>query len=183
MPVPDLTWIKANILGDLGYSRSVRQPRGKRELHAVYSSMAQNLGMSSLVVAATVNIHFVALLTLLSLLRRHSGRFRAHESVAGHGALIMIVIFGLFVIHTVEIWLYAFAYSLLGAVLDFETSLYFSTVTFASLGYGDIVLSRDWRLFGAIETANGVILFAWSTAFLLSVMSRLKALEHDWLRR
>jgi voltage-gated potassium channel Kch len=176
-------WIKANILGALGYFRSVGQPWDKRELCVMYSSMAQNLGMSSLMVAATVTIHFVGLLTLLSLLRRHSGRFRAHESVAGQGALIMIVIFGLFAIHTVEIWLYAFAYFFLGAVPDFETSLYFSTVTFASLGYGDIVLSRDWRLFGAIEAANGVILFAWSTAFLLSVMSRLKALEHDWLER
>lgn len=149
----------------------------------MYSSMAQNLGMSSLMVAATVTIHFFGLLTLLSLLRRHSGRFRAHESIAGQGALIMSVIFGLFAIHTVQIWLYAFAYLLLGAVSDFESALYFSTVTFASLGYGDIVLSRDWRLFGSIEAANGVILFAWSTAFLLSVMARLKSLEHDWLQR
>jgi hypothetical protein len=49
------------------------------------------------------------------------------------------------------------------------------------LGYGDVVLDREWRVFGAIEAANGLILFAWSTAFLLSVMARLKALEHDWL--
>ncbi len=149
----------------------------------MYLSMAQNLGMSSLMVATTVTIHFFGLLTMLYLLRRHGGRFRAHESVAGQGALIITVIFGLFAIHTVEIWLYALAYSLLGVVADFETALYFSTVTFASLGYGDIVLSRDWRLFGAIEAANGVILFAWSTAFLFSVMARLKALEHDWLER
>ena len=149
----------------------------------MYSTMAQNLGMSSLMVAATVTIHFFGLLTLLYLLRQHGGRFRVSESVAGQGALIMTVIFGLFAIHTVEIWLYACAYSFLGAAADFETALYFSTVTFASLGYGDIVLSRDWRLFGAIEAANGVILFAWSTAFLLSVMARLKALEHDWLER
>ncbi|MBC7768246.1 MAG: two pore domain potassium channel family protein [Phycisphaerales bacterium] len=145
--------------------------------------MAQNLGMSSLMVAATVTVHFFGLLTLLYLLRRHGVRFRANESVLGQGALIMTVIFGLFAIHTVEIWLYALAYLLLGAAVDFETALYFSTVTFASLGYGDIVLSRDWRLFGAIEAANGVILFAWSTAFLLSVMARLKTLEHDWLER
>jgi voltage-gated potassium channel Kch len=149
----------------------------------MYSTMAQNLGMSSLMVAATVTIHFFGLLTLLYLLRRHGGRYLASETVAGQGALIMTVIFGLFAIHTVEIWLYASAYSLLGAAADFETALYFSTVTFASLGYGDIVLSRDWRLFGAIEAANGVILFAWSTAFLLSVMARLKALEHDWLEQ
>jgi hypothetical protein len=85
------------------------------------------------------------------------------------------------VVHTVEIWLYAIVFLGIGAIGNFETALYFSTVTFASLGYGDIVLSPDWRLFGAIEAANGLILLAWSTAFLLSLMSRLHALEHDWL--
>ena len=65
----------------------------------------------------------------------------------------------------------------------FEEALYFSTVTFASLGYGDIVLSPRWRLVSAIEAANGVILFAWSTAFLLMITRRLMVVEHDWLRR
>jgi len=45
------------------------------------------------------------------------------------------------------------------------------------------VLDRHWRLFGAIEGANGLLLFGWSTAFLLSVIQRLRTLEHDWLER
>ena len=69
----------------------------------------------------------------------------------------------------------------IGALESFDVALYFSTVTFSSLGYGDIVLAPCWRIFGAIEAANGLILFAWSTAFLLSLMSRIRALEHDWL--
>jgi hypothetical protein len=56
-------------------------------------------------------------------------------------------------------------------------------VTFTTLGYGDIVLEGNWRLFGAIEAGNGLILFGWSTAFLLSVTSRLRLLEHDWLEK
>ena len=65
----------------------------------------------------------------------------------------------------------------------FEEALYFSTVTFASLGYGDIVLSPRWRLISAIEAANGVILFAWSTAFLFTLTRRLNLIERDWLER
>ncbi|HWA01503.1 MAG TPA: ion channel [Caulobacterales bacterium] len=145
--------------------------------------LGQNLLMASVMVAATVTTHFFGLMTLLHFLRRWGRRFRTHESVLGGGALLLVTVFGLFAVHTMEIWLYALAYSALHAAADFETALYFSTVTFASLGYGDIVLSRDWRLFGAIEAANGVILFAWSTAFLLSVMARLRALEHDWSQR
>jgi hypothetical protein len=93
------------------------------------------------------------------------------------------VVLGLVAIHSVEIWLYAAAFWAIGAVGDFETALYFSTVTFTTLGYGDIVLEGNWRLFGAIEAGNGLILFGWSTAFLLSVTSRLRLLEHDWLEK
>ena len=145
--------------------------------------MGNNLAMASAMVAATVSVHFFGLMALLRLLRAGNNRLHAHESIVGQGALVLSVVFGLFAIHTLEIWLYAIAYLALAAAPDFETALYFSTVTFASLGYGDVVLSRAWRLLGAIEAANGVILFAWSTAFLLSVMARLKALEHDWLER
>lgn len=143
--------------------------------------MLHNLALATLMVALTVTTHFVGLLALLRLLRARGSRFRAHESLFGQGALILFVVFGIFAIHTIEIWLYAAAYEFIGAAPDFETALYYSTVTFASLGQGDVILSREWRLFGAIEAANGVILFAWSTAFLLAVMARLRTLEHDWL--
>ena len=68
-----------------------------------------------------------------------------------------------------------------GALPALEPALYFSTVTFVALGYGDIVLGPQWRMISAIEAANGVILIAWSTAFLFSVTARLRALEHTWL--
>lgn len=145
--------------------------------------LAANLGIASGMVALTVTIHFFGILALLFVLRRRGAHFHAHESVRGQGALLLFIIFGIFAIHTVEIWTYAALYLAVGALHDLETALYFSTVSFASLGYGDIVLGHDWRLVAAIEAANGLILFAWSTAFLMSVMARLKSLEHDWLER
>lgn len=143
--------------------------------------MLINLALSTLMVTITVTIHFAGLLALMRVLRANGARFRAHESLIGQGGLILFVVLGIFAIHTLQIWLYAAAFEIIGAAPDFETALYYSTVTFASLGQGDVVLAREWRLFGAIEAANGVILFAWSTAFLLAVMARLKTLEHDWL--
>jgi hypothetical protein len=147
------------------------------------SHLIQNLAIASAMVALTVTIHFLGLLALLRFLRRRGGHFRAHESVMGQGALVLFVVFGIFAVHTLEIWSYAALYYAVGALPDFEQALYFSTVSFASVGYGDIVLSPRWRMISAIEAANGVILFAWSTAFLLSVMGRLRTLEHDWLER
>lgn len=142
--------------------------------------MLENLAVASAMVALTVTLHFYGLFLLRHLLRHSDRRFQAQHSVRGGGALLLVAVFGIFAIHTAEIWLYAALYRALGAIPDFETALYFSTVSFASLGYGDIVLSHDWRLVAGIEAANGLILFAWSTAFLMSVMTRVKALAHDW---
>ena len=49
-----------------------------------------------------------------------------------------------------------------------------------TVGYGDVTLPVQWRVLGAIEAASGVILLGWSTAFFVSVVSRIRALEHDW---
>ena len=145
--------------------------------------MIASLLLATAMVTATVVIHFTGLLALLRMLGYRGHGFRAHESTLGQGALIVSVVLGLFVIHTVEIWLYAVVYVAIGAVTGFETALYFSTTSFASIGYGDIVLDTHWRLVSAIEGVNGLILIGWSTAFLLSLMTRLRSLEHDWLER
>jgi voltage-gated potassium channel Kch len=143
--------------------------------------MIVNLLLSGLMVGATVTIHFAGLLILMWLLRARGHNFRAHESVVGQIAAIVFVVLGLVAIHTVEIWLYAILYYGLGALAHFEEALYFSTTSFTTIGYGDVVLDRKWRLLGAIEGANGLILFGWSTAFLFSVTARIRTLEHDWL--
>jgi Ion channel len=145
--------------------------------------MIGNLLLAGVMVALTVIIHFAGLLILMWLLRARGHRFRAHESAIGQGAAIVFVVLGLVAIHTVEIWVYAVVYYALTTLPDFEAALYFSTTSFTTIGYGDVVLDRNWRLFGAIEGANGLLLFGWSTAFLFSVTARLRTLEHDWLER
>ena len=145
--------------------------------------MIGNLVLAAFMVGLTVVVHFAGLLLLMWLLRARGHRFRAHESAIGQGAAIVFVVLGLVGIHTVEIWLYALVYFFQGALPDFESALYFSTTSFTTIGYGDVVLDRQWRLVSAIEGANGLLLFGWSTAFLFSVTGRLRTLEHDWLER
>lgn len=89
--------------------------------------------------------------------------------------------FGLFALHTVKIRGWAVLFQALRATTSFEQALYFSTATYATGGYGDITLSDAWRLLVAIEGANGVVLLGWSTAFFISVVARIRALEHAWL--
>ena len=143
--------------------------------------MIGNLALATLMVGLTVIIHFAGLLGLMWVLRTRGHRFRAHESAIGQGAAIVFVVLGLVAILTIEVWLYGVVYLSLGVLPDFESALYFSTTSFTTIGYGDVVLEKSWRLFGAVEGANGLLLFGWSTAFLIAVTARMRILEHDWL--
>ena len=145
--------------------------------------LLSNLGVASVMVAVTVLLHFWGLLLLTYIMSESRHRLRPQESHLHQAALIIFVVFGIFALVTLHIWLYALLFRLLGELPNFEAALYFSTVTFTTLGYGDLVISPRWRLVAAIEAANGVILLAWSTTFLLSVTSRLRVLEHAWLER
>lgn len=151
-------------------------------MHADHAALFLNLALASVMVAITVLIHFWGLIVLVRVMGHTRVRLGADDNVLGQAALLVLVVFGLVGLHTIEIWLYAVLYVALGALQTFEESLYFSTVTFVTVGYGDVVLGKAWRLLSAIEAANGVILVAWSTAFLVAVTARLRALEHDWLK-
>ena len=67
----------------------------------------------------------------------------------------------------VKVLLWASAYLLLNAIEGFEKALYFSMVTFTTLGYGEIVLDERWRLLASFEAANGILMFGWSTAIVI----------------
>ena len=90
------------------------------------------------------------------------------------------MVLGVLGLHGIEIWLFAGLYLLLGEIGTLEEALYFSASTFSTLGYGDVVLSASWRLVAAMEGITGFLLIGWSTAFLVSVVGRLRALEADW---
>ena len=86
---------------------------------------------------------------------------------------ISVVLLILFAGHLVQIAIWAGLFLFLGEFTDFFTAFYHSAVNFASLGYGDIVMSEKWRLLGALEASNGVLMFGLSAGTMLSVMSNL----------
>jgi small-conductance mechanosensitive channel len=72
-----------------------------------------------------------------------------------------------------DVTLWATFYYAGGALPNFEEALYFSTVTFTTVGYGDIVLDREWRQLATFEAVNGWIIFGWATALIMAVIQRL----------
>jgi len=148
----------------------------------VQSQLILQLFLSTGMVGATVLIHLAGLAVLIALMRFHGDRMLSSQAMFNQLVAIIGVAFGLFALHTIEIWTYALVYDLLHATPDFESALYFSTVTYATIGYGDLTLTKPWRILGAIEGANGVILLGWSTAFFVSVVTRMRTVENEWLK-
>ena len=78
----------------------------------------------------------------------------------------------MFLIAVAEVTLWAVAYQALGAIDGFEPALYFSMVTFTTLGYGEIVLDPNWRLLASCEAAIGIIMFGWTTAIVIATVQQ-----------
>jgi hypothetical protein len=98
-----------------------------------------------------------------------------NESAGRRVLLLSSLVLVLFLAALLEINIWAVTYLVIGALSDFEPALYFSTVTFTTLGYGDITLDANWRLLGSFQAANGIIMFGWSTALVFAVLQRMIA--------
>lgn len=134
--------------------------------------MIAHLALGSLLIVINVAIQaemfgaFNKRLEQITMLLRR--RFRRFANTA---TLIVGVLFVLMVI-TVQIWIWAIAFMLTGAVAGLEPALYFTTVSFTTLGFGDITLDPDWRLLSGITAANGFLSFGWSTAYMVELVRR-----------
>ena len=76
-----------------------------------------------------------------------------------------------FASHVAQIWLWALVLKTAGVFEMTSDAIYFSLVTSTTLGYGDITIRPDWRVFGAMAAVTGLLTFGLSTAFLVGVMS------------
>lgn len=129
--------------------------------------------LGGIMVCLTVIIHAVALDRLIMILYRQAPQFFMRFHLLWKVPMLTFAALGVFMAHIVQIWLWATLYLWIGALPNFEESLYFSTTTFTTLGVGDITLTPEWRLLSSFQGANGFLLFGWSTAFIFEVMSKL----------
>jgi hypothetical protein len=135
--------------------------------------MFVDLALGCVTLAITVIIHTFGLMALTATMGKIVDWFRLHRHGFGKSVAMVVTVLGLFGLHGLEIWLWAGAYIWTGAIPDLATALYFSTATFSTLGYGDVILDHQWRLFGSLEGINGFLLIGWSTAYLVAAATRL----------
>ena len=81
-------------------------------------------------------------------------------------AVMVVLVLG----NCAQLTVWAIVFRMLGEFDALEVAVYHSAVNFASLGYGDIVMSERYRLLGPLEAVNGVLMIGVSTAVLMTVL-------------
>lgn len=131
--------------------------------------MLTQISIGALLIVGTVVVHAVSLELILKALLA----VRMVLEVRWRTATFSLVVLGVFVAHILEICIWAaFYYFKLSAteIPTPEAAVYFSTSSFTTVGFGDLVLSEKWRLISGFEAIDGMILFGWSTAFIFTVV-------------
>ncbi len=139
--------------------------------------MLRQILVAFILVSINVSIHATGMAELFSRLLRRQPKIEKGFSIL-RSILLFIEIFAIILgLHLAEICTWAIFYRGWAGLKDFESSVYFSIVTYTTIGYGDVVLPVTWRLLGAIEGVTGVLTFGWSTGVIFAVASRLMAMR------
>lgn len=125
----------------------------------------------ALLIALTVAIHGSVLGWSIGRLRLTS--VASHRTFVSDTWLLSRLAIWAVLAHLLEITVWGLFYAWRGILPDLETSVYFSAVTYATIGYGDVVPPPDWRLLAGMEGLVGILMCGWSGGFFFATVSRM----------
>lgn len=134
--------------------------------------MLLNICIGSLLLFITTMIHAEGMLLALRYINHHIDRWNTQRKRMYHVAIVILL---MFLTSLAEIALWAATFIFVNAIEGVEPALYFSAVTYTTLGFGDIVLNDTWRLLAPFEAANGIIMFSWSAAIVVAVVQLIRS--------
>lgn len=144
--------------------------------NAPFHQLAIELGAAGLLGASCVIIHGLGLAMITRFIRPAEDPRRVTHlpPVTVHGiSMTIVIVLSLFIIHGMEIWLYAFFYLYVGALPDLSSALYFSTISYSTVGFNDALILTAWRNVAALESIAGVIMLGWSTAYFVRMLGHI----------
>jgi hypothetical protein len=127
-------------------------------------------------VVLTTIIHAMFMVSGMEAARWRLSRFGRARRQLMKAALVSGLTAWMFLAIVIEAWVWALLYlynPLITTLPDLQTAFYFSMVTFTTVGYGDVVLTGNWRTLASIQAANGVIVFGWTTALIFVFIQRV----------
>jgi hypothetical protein len=137
--------------------------------------MLRQLLLGSAVSLGNIAIHAAVMATVVSTARR-SLKWEPRWPQIWLAAALVVTVGILMIAHVAEVMVWALSYNFLSVVPPEADVIYFAFVSYATLGYGDIVPTERWRLLGPMAAMNGALLFGWSTAVIFEVLRQ--AMHH-----
>jgi hypothetical protein len=126
-------------------------------------------------IALTIGVHAFGVVMLARGLRRVSTAARKHGRALRHpvalaAGLVGAVGWALAVLHGIEAAVWAAAYLWVGAIGSMRDAMLYSVDSITTRGAAGLKLEPAWQLMGALEAADGMLLFGISTAFVFAVI-------------
>lgn len=125
-------------------------------------------------VSSCVIIHGGGMILGVRLFSRSKPVRKDHFNLSAMFRILIFIVFGLLLLHLLQILVWAACYMWIGCFPDFDTAFYYSATSYSTVGYGDVIPPEDWRTMGSIEAVTGVLMFGWSTGVLFSVVNHLQ---------
>ncbi|MEO0547128.1 MAG: ion channel [Pseudomonadota bacterium] len=97
--------------------------------------------------------------------------FSKHQFFIVASAAVILVLTA----NTICVWIWAALFLTLGVFPTLEEAVYFSIVSFTTVGYGDVVVDKNWRILSGFVSVNGLLAFGIFTAFLIQVMREISS--------
>lgn len=120
-------------------------------------------------VVVTVAIHTIGLALMIRVLRQM--RPLALRGLIVISPMMMLVASGIIILHLVEIGIWASFYLYAGCLSDAESAFYFSGTTYTTIGYGDLVLPKPWRILAPVQALTGILMCGLSASFFFAIVS------------
>lgn len=130
--------------------------------------MLMNLALGVSTMGVCLLLQSLLVLAAVRYYSRH-GYLVNNPSMAASLIVINGVMLLLMLGNLAQVAIWALLFELLGEFDRFSESYYHSAVNFATLGYGDIVMSDKYKLLGPLQAINGVLMIGVSTAVLMAV--------------
>lgn len=139
------------------------------DLHGEWSS---SWAWSLPLILLTVLGHSFGLVALTQQVAAIFGReVRRFQAAAGLAMTVTVLV--VILLHAVEAGLWGAAYLWLGALREAKSSMLYSLEAMTTYGHSNVDLAAHWRLMGALEALNGMILFGLTTAFLFRIIQTI----------
>jgi hypothetical protein len=156
----------------------VQKPRPdvvKPLINSARTALMDNWAWGVSLIALTIAMHVAGVTFLVSVMYGFRVRLGSRRLRSPQLIVLVVVVFTamgllLVVLHGIEVAIWAMAYLQVGALDSLGAAILYSVDTMATRGASRLLLQPHWQMMGALEAADGMLLFGISTAFIFTVM-------------